>query len=143
MPSPTLSVRIPESLSRDLDERAAYFVGGRSEVVKTDLLRYRQLVRATKARLKNEEAFSEDEQALILDALNGSLLGDRPETLAGSVADSMALDGTAGKWSVEAHALREKLASLTPLEFATVADAAERFWAAAPEKRNNLLGGLL
>lgn len=130
MPSPALSLRIPEHLSSDLDERASYYVGGRSEVVKTDLSRYRRLIRSTQARLKSEEVFSETEQGLILDALNGSLLGDRPETLAGSVADSMSLDGTAGKWEVEPHAIREKLTSLTPLEFAAVADGAERYWAA-------------
>ena len=137
--SPVFTLRIPTGLTEDLDRRAPY-LGNRSEVVKTDLARYRALVRATQTRLAREEIFSDREQALILDALNGSLVFDYPETLAASVEDSMTLDGTAGKWGVEAHALRAKLASLTPLEFAAVADASERFWS-APESRD-VLGGL-
>lgn len=137
--SPVFTLRIPTGLTEDLDRRAPY-LGNRSEVVKTDLARYRALVRATQTRLAREEIFSDREQALILDALNGSLVLDHPETLAASVEDSMALDGTAGKWGVEAHALRAKLASLTPLEFAAVADASERFWS-EPDRRD-VLGGL-
>ena len=137
--SPVFTLRIPTGLTEDLDRRAPY-LGNRSEVVKTDLARYRALVRATQTRLAREEVFSDREQGLILDALNGSLVLDYPETLAASVEDSMVLDGTAGKWGVEAHALRAKLASLTPLEFAAVADASERFWS-VPESRD-VLGGL-
>lgn len=145
MPNPNIQFRAPESFARVLDERAAYFVGGRSEVIKTDLSRYRNLIRAAQARIASEEIFSPDEQALIIDALNGVLLGEHPQLLSANVADAMSLDGLAVKWEVEEHAMREKLASLTPLESAALADAAETFWAAVArgedkEPRGGLFG---
>lgn len=109
-------------------------------MVNVDLARYRALIRSTQRRLGEESVFSDVEQAAILDALNGTLLHDRPEMLAGSVADALALDGLDEKWGVERHAMKEKLAALTPLEMAAVADAAERFWSAA--ERRGAEGGL-
>lgn len=139
MPSERIQIRLTKRAMKDLSERASC-LGGSSEVFRTDLYRYRRLIRSTQARLKNEGVFTENEQALILDALNGSVLGERPETLAASVEDSMSLDGTAEKWGVDEAGMREKLGSLTPLEFAAVADGAERFWS-APERRE-IEGGL-
>jgi hypothetical protein len=116
------------------DVRAAY-LGGPSEVAKTDLSRYRRLVRGAQARLAREGVFTADEGAAILDALNGALLGDRPETLHASVEDSISLEGLAEKWGLDAGGagLVEKLRSLTPLELHAVADRAETFWALAGE----------
>lgn len=133
MPSPTYTLRLPEALHRDLERRAPY-LGGGAGVVRTDLGRYRALVRGAQARLGAEAVFTAAEGAAILDALNGTLLVDRPETLAASVEDAMRLDGLAEKWEVNAHGLAEKLRALTSLELHAVADAAERFWSAADER---------
>lgn len=140
MPSERIQIRLNKRAMQDLSERSPYF-GGPSEVFRTDLYRYRRLIRAAQTRLKAEKVFTPAEQALILDALNGSLLADRPETLSASVDDSMSLDGTAEKWGVDQDVMREKLRGLTPIEFAAIADAAERFWS-APDDRD-AEGGLL
>ena len=133
MPSPTYTLRLPESLTRDLERRAPY-LGGGAGVVRTDLGRSRALVRDAQSRLAREGVFSAAEGAVILDALNGTLLADRPETLAASVEDAMRLDGLAEKWGVDAGGLSEKLRSLTPLEFHAIADRAETFWASVGSK---------
>jgi hypothetical protein len=116
------------------DVRAAY-LGSPSEVAKTDLSRYRRLVRGAQARLAREGVFTPAEGAAILDALNGTLLGDRPETLHVSVEDAIALEGLAEKRNLEAGGagLVEKLRSLTPLEMHAVADRVEMFWALVGE----------
>jgi hypothetical protein len=130
VPSPRIQFRMREALSRGLLSRADYFPGGLSEAASTDLRRYRNLIRTTQARLAREEVFAPEEQAVVLSALNGTLLGGHPEMLVGSVEDSMSLDGTHEEWGACAHALWEKLRGLTPLELAAVADAAEGYWAA-------------
>lgn len=128
VPSPTYTLRLSEALTRDLERRAPY-LGGAAGVVRTDLGRYRALVRAAQTRLADERMFTAAEGTLILDALNGTLLGDRPETLVWSVEDAMRLDGLAEKWGVDADGLAKKLNSLTPLALHAVADRAETFWA--------------
>ena len=130
MASPTYTLRLPEALHRDLERRAPY-LGGGAGVVRTDLGRYRALVRAAQARLAREGVFTAPEGAAILDALNGTLLADRPETLSASVEDAVRLDGLAEKWGVDAGGLSEKLRGLTPLELHAVADRAETFWSLA------------
>jgi hypothetical protein len=132
--SPVFTLRLPEALSRDLERRASY-LGGNAGVVRTDLGRYRTLVRGAQTRLAIEGVFTTDEGAAIIDALNGTLLVDRPEALTASVEDAMRLDGLAEKWEVDAAALTEKLRGLTALELHAVADAVERFWS-APEERD-------
>jgi hypothetical protein len=134
MPSPTYTLRLSEALTRDLERRAPY-LGGAAGVVRTDLGRYRNLVRDAQTRLAREGVFEPAEGAAILDALNGTLLMDRPETLAASVEDALHLDGLAEKWGLDAGGtgLVEKLRSLTPLELHAVADRAETFWALVGE----------
>lgn len=127
MPSPVVSFRANETVSRPLVERAGSFGGNVSEVAKTDLARYRTLLRMGQVRLVSENVLEDNEQALILDALNGVLLGEHPQLLAANISDAISLDGLDEKWEV--YGLKEKLAGLTPLECAAVVDAAERFWA--------------
>lgn len=131
MPSLPLSLRVPPRVSDALDERAKGFPGGRSDVVRNDLMRYQKLIRNTQARLKREGVFSEAEQGLIIAATNGTAFMDYPEMLPAEVEDAMALEGLDVEWDVDSHALREKLFSLTPLEVAAVVDAIERFWASS------------
>lgn len=139
---PIVSVRLFE---RDVEDIVARTYPGwnRSEVVRTDLARYRALVRSARARLAKERVFSGEEQALIIDALNGTMLEEHVEVLAANVEDAMTLDGLDEKWGVQKSALMEKLRSLSPLELAAVADAVEMFWASvARGEERDARGGL-
>lgn len=104
--------------------------GARSQVAMRDLARYYHLLQIARHRLAQEGVFSPDEQALIIDALNGVLLGEHITTLPANVEATISLDGLAEKWGVDGAALMEKLRSLSPLELAAIADAVEMFWAA-------------
>jgi hypothetical protein len=139
---PVLTVRVSERVMGDLEERA-YPGNPRGEVVRRDIYRYRMLVRQAAARLKAEKIFSGDEQALVIDALNGVIIDEYVQAVVGNVEDAIALDGLDGKWEVERAAIIEKVHSLTPLEQVAVVEAAERFWAAtARGEDRDVRGGL-
>jgi hypothetical protein len=99
-----------------------------SAVAARDLERYYATLR--RARHLIREQFSENELFLICDSLNGTWLEPAEAIfwLRHNVADSIALNGFAVKWSVDGPALLAKLDAAAPCTLAALSDMAETFW---------------
>lgn len=134
MKHPT-SIRLRPGVATELKARESPSTS-RSQVVNRDLDRLYALYR----RVLPEIQFSVPEAMLIVDALNGTVFYDAGSTtlLWASIEDSIRLDGLDAKWGVDGPALVKKIRSLTPAQTLAVVDAAERFWAAVPEKEIEL-----
>jgi len=83
------------------------------------------------AKRKLEPRFSRAEKGLILDATNGSWLGDMMNAtlIWANVEDAISMDGLDTKWEVkDAQALIDKLKGLTPPECWALAEAIKEWW---------------
>lgn len=96
-----------------------------------DLRRYRDLMSRALADL----TLTRGEACLICDALNGTALFGTVDEHDGTymfipaeIEDSIRLDGTDEKWSVDGKTLVRKLHELPPVILCAIADACERFW---------------
>lgn len=117
-------------LRPELDAAMALRGDNRSQTMAQDLGRLYALY----DRALREIDLTENEAMLIVDALNGVLIGaDAGALLWANIADSIRLDGLDEKWSVDGPALVEKLQAMTATQAMAVLDAAERFWQ-QPEK---------
>ena len=99
----------------------------RSSVIAKSLDRYFYALDSARRGLR--ERFSEGEQGLILDALNGTLFSEPFSVgiIEHEIADAIA-DGYAEKWQCDGPALIEKLTALSYCEKLAIVDAAERWW---------------
>lgn len=89
------------------------------------LRRYRNLLARGLAAID----LTRDEACLICDALNGTVIFEQEYIFIGAeIQDSIRLDHTDEKWSVDGPALVRKLAGASPVTLCAIADAAERFW---------------
>lgn len=87
--------------------------------------RYLEMVR------RSMPALSQNEWMLIFDSLNGVMLSDSAQSIAGlwgGIDDSIQLDGLDKKWDVDGPALVERLRSLSYPAQVAIADTAERYW---------------
>lgn len=117
-------------LRPELDAAMALRGDNRSQTMAQDLGRLYALY----DRALREIDLTENEAMLIVDALNGVLIGaDAGALLWANIEDSIRLDGLDEKWSVDGPALVEKLQAMTATQAMAVLDAAERFWQ-QPEK---------
>lgn len=107
-------------------------MGNRDEFLSTAVTRSlsRYLYALNQARRKLADLFSDDECALILDALNGSAFYDSfsINLVPHSVADSIELDGLDRKWNVAGGAVMEKLTNLSHFERMALVDAVQVWW---------------
>lgn len=112
-----------DSFVMELDKRGE----DRSSAVRQTVERYTDLL--NRARVALRDHFSAAELSLIVDASNGVIYDtwSIPALWMG-IEDSIQLDRTDVKWSVDGPALVEKLKFLTPTECAAIVDATERFW---------------
>jgi hypothetical protein len=97
-------------------------------VAQRDLARYYSLLERELARIPLSEA----EASLIVDACNGVVW--EPHTaplLWADIDDAIRHDGLDRKWGVDGAALVARLRDLSPCAQLALADAAERYWAAA------------
>lgn len=134
---PQISVRLPDDFTAKLEER-----GDRAGVIRSTLDRYWDLLQRARPALR--EKFSAAELSLIADASNGTIYDtwSIPALWMG-IEDSINLDGTADKWSVDGPALVDKLKALTPAESHALVDAVERFWHAVGEGQHDRQPGEL
>lgn len=102
-------------------------VAGRNpgDAARSDLQRYYDLLGVALASVTLEQS----EAALIVDALNGTIIDQFAiQLLDASIEDSYH-DGLAEKWNVDGTALLAKVRGWNLLQRAAVCDAVERFWA--------------
>lgn len=93
--------------------------------VDVHLRRYRNLL----ARALRDITFTRGEACLICDALNGTAIFEQEYMfIAAEIEDSIRLNGTDEKWSVDGPALLGKLSKASATTLCAIADAAERFW---------------
>jgi hypothetical protein len=98
----------------------------RSQSVATIVDRYATLMRVITREIN--EVFGPGERALIRDALNGTAFLDSisPQLVDAEISD--ALPELAGKWDVDAEAMRGKLGALGVAQKYALVDAVERWW---------------
>lgn len=126
-------LRINPQLDQEIEARTETGLITMNRVLERDLERYYQLIR--RARGEAKSLLSEDEQALIADALNGIIFDAYyVYLLAHNIADSISLDGLDQKWNVDGPALLQKLEAFSPIINAAIVDAVERFWASVGDK---------
>jgi len=117
------SISLPAGIVGEIQDRE----GDRSSIITQSLERY--FVILTQARRSLRQKLSNDEMAMILDVLNGTIFLDtRSLTLVYAEIDDSLPDGLAEKWHVDGLALVEKLRSLSYTESVALVDAAERWW---------------
>jgi hypothetical protein len=121
------SIWVGEALERALAERVEErATGSTSSIINCIADRYCETVRRSTPDL------TQDEWMLIFDSLNGVVLTDSAQSVAGlwgGIEDSIELDGLDEKWSVDGQALVEKLRALDYPQQVAIADTAERYWA--------------
>ncbi len=99
----------------------------RSDAIRRILHRYAEVCR------RELPALSVPEWKLCMDALNGTILWDRVESiswLVHEVEDALRINKLGEKHGVDGPALLAKLADTTYAQRLAIADTAERFWAA-------------
>jgi hypothetical protein len=122
------SIWVGEALERALAERVeeGRALRSSSSVIGCIADRYCEMVR------RSMPALSQHEWMLIFDSLNGVVLSDSAQSVAGlwgGIEDSVNLDGLDKKWQVDGPALINKLRILSYPEQVAITDTAERFWA--------------
>jgi hypothetical protein len=122
------SIWVGEALERALAERVEEGRAMRSTsgVINSIADRYGEVVR------RSMPSLSQNEWMLIFDSLNGVILSDSAQSVAGlwgGIEDSIRLDGLDEKWQVNGPALVDRLRALSYPEQVAIADTAERFWA--------------
>lgn len=125
-----IMVRLVESLNQEIELRKdTGFASSTNRVIERDLTRYYYLLRV--ARNDAQKLLSDDEAALIVDNLNGTIIDEYTiALLPHHIRDGIELDHLDEKWSVDGERLIAKLDGLPLLTLAAIVDAAERFWAA-------------
>ncbi len=98
----------------------------RSQAVAAIVDRYATLMRVMTREIN--ETFDPSERALVRDALNGTAFLDSisPQLVDAEISD--ALPELAGKWGVDAEAMRGKLGALGVARKYALVDAVERWW---------------
>jgi len=126
----TTSIRLSAELEAKVEERKNFGLAtSMNRVIERDLERYYRLLDDALAHVK--QSLSDDEQALIIDCLNGVLMDSHTiRLLPHQISDGISMEHLDRKWEVDGQALVEKLETMTPFELAAVVDGAERFWAA-------------
>jgi len=123
MPAQKISISLSDRLAAQIDTRGSV----RSQALAQSLERYFFILDSARRRLA--EMLSDQETALILDALNGTGFFEpfSIHLVDAEIADALA-DNLASKWQVDADALTEKLRQLSYTEKVALVDAAERWW---------------
>ncbi len=124
MPMQKFNISMPDHVFEQVTARGEQ----RSTVIGRDLDRYYEALKDTRRQLVKK--FSDEEIGLILDNLNGTLMGETfgVRLIYANVEDAITYESIDAKWGVDGDALVEKLKALTFAENATLADAAERWW---------------
>lgn len=127
MPAPKTSVTLDPRILAEIDRRAVYGAS-RSEIISSHLARYFYML--ARARRTLRELFSDGEAMLIVDCLNGTGFHDTfgVYLVAHEIADGIALDGLARKWSVDGPALLAKLNALTDAQNLALVDSVVSWW---------------
>lgn len=140
----TIHVRVSEDMQNAIEARKdTAFISSTNRVVERDLARYYHLL--DEARKEACRQLSDDEQALIIDSLNGVMMDARTmRILPHQISDAISIDRLDGKWGVDGQALTEKLEAMTPFELAAIVDGVEVFWAAVSRGEDvDARGGLV
>ena len=98
-----------------------------NEICKRDLARYYAVIQLAQQRLA--KIFTEPEQKLICDSLNGTW--HEPVIFGATkfnVEDSIRFNKLDQKWKINGANLLEKISSLSPFEELALIDAVESFW---------------
>lgn len=124
MPVKKFSISLFDHVCNQVDTRGEQ----RSTIINRDLDRYYEALKDTRRTLAQK--FDANELGLILDNLNGTLMGETygVRLIYANVEDAITYDSIDRKWGVDGDALVAKLKALTFVENATLADAAERWW---------------
>jgi hypothetical protein len=124
MPLKKTSVTLYENVLAQVDSRGKE----RSMIINRDLDRYYESLRDTRRQIGQK--LSDKEMGLILDNLNGTLMGESygVRLIYANVEDAITYESIDLKWDVDGDALVAKLKAFTFIENATLADAAERWW---------------
>jgi hypothetical protein len=138
MPVNKYSVSLQPEIVSEINRRE----GERSTIINTSLDRYFAIL--SRARRSLAQIISDDEMALILDAINGIVHVDTisVQLVYAEIEDSLA-DGLAEKWSIDGPALVEKLRGLTYAENMALVDAGERWWKRVSDSENPTPGDAL
>lgn len=132
---PRYTFFLPDALAAEIESRTTgdgreTGHAGRSTIAQQMLASYLEILRQARRDLRARLA--PNEIALILDTLNGTLF-DEP-ALAGAlwqeVADGIALNGLAEKWSIDGPALVETVRALPLSHCLALVEASQRFWRA-------------
>lgn len=116
----------PGDLTPFLAARGATNNPEASQLAQRDLERYYHLLALALASV----SLTSGQAGMIVDVLNGTLIGtSTAQLLADEMSDSLA-DGYATKWEVDGPALVATVRSWSLLQRMAVCDAVERFWSA-------------
>lgn len=119
----------------DSDEQSTHLIARR------DLGRYYDLVAEGLRRVRSSEpgyGLTEAEASLIVDVLNGSVLGaSSAAMLWHEVEDGIRLDGLAEKWNIpDGAAFVARIRAWGLIECMAIVDATERFWGQHPTEES-------
>ena len=136
-PKNKTSLAISAELQAELDKRDDNFSGS----VDRCLSRYFGLL--ARGRRELAAILSDNEVALILDTLNGTLMSDEHSAafIPAEVSDAIRLNHLDEKWEVDGKALMIKLSGLNHWLLTALADASERWWIRVGEGENKLSPG--
>jgi hypothetical protein len=126
-----MGTRLPPGLQEEVETRTSRggYYGTASAIVRRELERYYAALQWARRDLRGR--FSGEEQGLVADVLNGTLIGDTASVpmLWAEIEDAVRLDPYAEKWHCDGPALVAKLKALTYTEACAFTDAVESFWA--------------
>jgi hypothetical protein len=129
MPSKKLSISLYPRAEAFAKARGDTYAGDNvSGAVNRSLERYEAILDDGRSHLL--EILSENEMALVLDVLNGTMFADTISIhlVWVEVKDGIQLDGLDKKWNINGAALVEKIKSLPYPEKCALIDASERWW---------------
>lgn len=124
MPVKKFSISLFDQVYSQVIERGEQ----RATIINRDLERYYEALKDTRRLLSQK--FDAKELGLILDNLNGTLMGETygVRLIYANVEDAITYESIDRKWGVDGDALVVKLKALSFVENAALADAAERWW---------------
>lgn len=126
-----------KKLSISLYPRAEAFARARGDTVAGDNLsgavnksleRYEAVLEDARRRLL--DILTDNEMALVLDVLNGTMFSDTISIrmVWVEIKDGITMEGLDQKWQIDGPALVEKIQKLTYSENCALIDASERWW---------------
>ncbi len=121
---PSETVRMQESAEKQAGQELATYQERYDSGAYNHLSRYHVLMNMG---LKDVD-LSYGEASLIIDCMNGTVLGANIRFLPAHVSDAIFYDNLAEKWSIDGEALLAKLRQAGPLVLCAIVDAAEKFW---------------